>query len=189
MTGTGRGRCGRRAVPVVISAAVVSAAVVSAATGRVLAGALLVALAGCGTDPVEADPPPASPPEAQGCAKLYDALPAQLDGHPRRATERKSRQVAAWGDPPIIMRCGVDPPRAYQPTSQLSVVNGVDWLPEKLSNGYLFTTIGRTPGVALAVPADHSPEVDPLVDLSTVVGQTIPAAPDPGEPRPGGLVG
>jgi hypothetical protein len=115
--------------------------------------------------------PPPSP-----CARLIAALPDSLDGHERRETRPRPDATAAWGDPPIVLRCGVGVPAAYRPTSQLFTVNGVDWFSEELSAGYLFTTIGRRPGVELSVPDDYRPEINPLADLSVVLARELPAA-------------
>jgi hypothetical protein len=72
----------------------------------------------------------------------------------------------AWGDPPIVVRCGVSVPSALRPDSQLVTVNGVDWLPEQTDAGYRFTTVGRLANVEVTVPATYAPEGDALVDLA-----------------------
>jgi hypothetical protein len=119
---------------------------------------------------------------AAGCARLAAALPDSLDGHARRKTTPRSVTTAAWGDPPIVMRCGVGVPAAYSPVSEQYVINGVAWLPERLTKGFLFTTVGRVPGVELAVPDHYQPEINPLTDLATVVGRQIPPAAGPASP-------
>ncbi len=78
-----------------------------------------------------------------------------------------------------MLRCGVATPAALTPTSQLLTVDGVDWLPEELSAGYLFTTVGRSLNVEVSVPGAYSPESDALVDLSTAVAATVAAEPSP----------
>ena len=70
-------------------------------------------------------------------------------------------------------------PDALTPTSQLITVDGVDWLPEQLEHGYLFTTVGRTPAVEVAVPDAYQPESDVLVDLSTAVAGLPPSTQSP----------
>jgi Protein of unknown function (DUF3515) len=135
---------------------------------------LAAAAAGCSAGPVRADPPRPTGQAAAACANLHAALPDKLEGQPRRGTEPESPLTAAWGDPAIVMRCGVGVPAAYRPTSQLYTVNGVDWLPEELTNGYLFTTMGREAGVELAVPHQHAPEINPVADLSLLVKERVP---------------
>ena len=75
------------------------------------------------------------------------------------------------------MRCGVANPAALTPTSQLVTVDGVDWLPEQLTEGYLFTSVGREVNVEVSVPDDYSPEADVLVDLSPVLAKLDPVTP------------
>ncbi len=119
---------------------------------------------------------PAPPPAdiARACAALHDALPGELDGQGRRRVTTDSPLVAAWGDPPIVLRCGVPVPAAYQPTGQVITVNGVDWFPEQLTRGYVFTTVGRVANVEVTVPDAYAPEADPLVDLAGAVATRVP---------------
>ncbi|MDP9418498.1 MAG: DUF3515 domain-containing protein, partial [Actinomycetota bacterium] len=93
---------------------------------------------------------------------------------PRRATDPDSPYAAAWGDPSIVLRCGVARPAALRPESQVLTVNGVDWLAEEKESGYRFTTSGRAAFVEVVVPDDYAPEVDPLVDLAAPVKATVP---------------
>jgi hypothetical protein len=97
---------------------------------------------------------------------LVQALPLSLDGSENSG---RSDFAAAWGDPQIVLRCGTATPAAYQPESQMVVVNDVAWLPEEQEKGYLFTAVGRTPQVEVWVPNTHSPEVNPLVDLASTM--------------------
>lgn len=138
--------------------------------GRVLATAAVLAVAACGT-PV-ALPPPPSPPES--CNALATELPARVSGQERRSTDPSSPATAAWGDPPISLRCGVPLPAGFQPTSQLLTINGVDWLPETLTDGVRFTTVGRAANVEVTVPSTYRPEADIAVQLSGAVSRAIP---------------
>ena len=96
------------------------------------------------------------------------ALPEKIDGE---VDSGRSEYAAAWGDPRIVLRCGVATPAAYEKTSELIAINGVSWLPEEQDRGYLFTAVGRTPQVEVYVPDIHTPEVNPLVDLAAPVKQ------------------
>ena len=111
----------------------------------------LSALAGCGrTLSIEENllgQPPVS------CAQVVVALPLEVGGQPQRAVTSDANNIAAWGDPPILLTCGIELPVAYEQTSTLAEVSGISWLPEPLENGTLFTTIGRNPRVQVAVPS------------------------------------
>ncbi|MFI0431707.1 MAG: DUF3515 domain-containing protein [Candidatus Nanopelagicales bacterium] len=139
----------------------------AAAFAGLAVGALLV---GCAA-PVALTPP--SPP-AEACKVLADQLPDRVAGQERRPTTPASSATAAWGDPPISLRCGVSTPSAYTPGVQLVAVNGVDWLPEQLSNGVRFTALGRLANVEVTVPSAYRPEADALTDLSPVIRSVIP---------------
>ena len=113
------------------------------------------------------------------CSRLSQRLPATVAGQPRRTVVPASDRSAAWGADPVVLRCGVGRPAALQPTSELTTVDGVDWLPEQLDHGYRYTTVGRTAAVEVSVPDSQAPEVDALVDLSPAIVAADPTAPVP----------
>jgi len=135
--------------------------------------AALALLAACSNE-LPIDPPQPAPEVAAVCQQLNQALPDQVEGEIPRETEPTSDLTAAWGSPPIVLRCGVGQPAAFQPTSEVATVDGVDWFPEELPEGYVFTTWGRTVNVEVTVPDDYAPEVNPLVDLAPAIKVTIP---------------
>lgn len=142
------------------------------AAGLAAAG---LALSGCAT--AVTVPPPASAPTL--CAELVASLPSRVAGQEQRRTEPESPATAAWGDPPISVRCGVETPAAYQPTSQLFSVNGVDWLAEELSSGFRFTTVGLPVNTEVTVPDAYAPEADVIAQLSVPISRAIPQAEPP----------
>lgn len=113
-----------------------------------VAGTLIVVglvLSGCGRQ-VAVEPPP-QPPEI--CSDLVAGLPPAVDGAGQRPTTPASPATAAWGEPPIVLRCGVSRPAALSPTSVLLEVDGIGWLPEPLEAGTVFTAVefdGAGPG-------------------------------------------
>ena len=133
-------------------------------------------LAGC-SRPVAV--PPASPApsgtDAARCDALAAALPATVQGQARRDVQPASSTTASWGDPPIVLRCGVPHPPGLTPTVEVIDVEGVRWYAEQLGAGYRFTTSGRTPYLEVTVPDAYRPEVDPLVDLGGAVRAALPA--------------
>jgi hypothetical protein len=139
-------------------------------------GAFLLAapvLAACGGS-VPVVPPDPDTAARSLCADLTEQLPDTVVGEDARATDPDSPLTAAWGDPAIVLRCGVPDPAALEPTSQLLTVNDVNWFPEELTAGYLFTTYGRTVNVEVTVPDDYAPEAGPLTDLADAVHRTVP---------------
>lgn len=107
------------------------------------------------------------------CADLMAALPSLVLDEERR-TVRPGARSAAWGDPTITLRCGVDRPPSLNAGSQCIEVNGIGWFTEEVAAGYLFTTIGRVAYVEVGVPHAYAPEASALVDLADAVGSTVP---------------
>jgi len=135
-----------------------------------LAGVLLT---GCqGSDSVRVDTYPTTTSSALDCAALLGDLPPKVAGQPRRLVDGKI--AGAWGDPPIILRCGVEKPASLKPTSPCHEISGVGWLAERQSDGYLFTTIGRKHYVSLEVPGDYAPEADALADVADLIARHLP---------------
>jgi hypothetical protein len=129
------------------------------------------ALSGCGA--VEVAPTDVSGAERRDCLALVADLPHRVSERPRRETEG-SPLGAAWGDPAIVLRCGVGTPEGYRPTSPCQRVNGVDWYaPESAltdqDEDVVLTTIGREPGVEVVVPTEYRPPDATMVDLAHAI--------------------
>ncbi len=104
---------------------------------------------------------------AAACRELVAAVPQVVAG--QDSTPVDSDRVAAWGDPRIVLRCGVTRPDALEPTSRCDEVDGVGWFTENRDGKRLFTTIGRSPAVSVEVPASVEPAGATLIDLADVV--------------------
>ena len=150
----------------------------TALAGTFLGAVALLSLTACSSGLAVSPPnPPPVGAAAYTCSAVHGALPDEVDGHGVTATTPKSPLTAAWGQPAIVLRCGVPTPKALTPTSQLVTINGVSWLPEQLTQGYLFTTVGREVNIEVAVPDAYSPEANVLVDLTPVIEKLDPATP------------
>lgn len=132
--------------------------------------ALPIFVSGC-SSVVEVGPSWDSQSHSGECAELLSSLPVTIGGALARETTPKELPAAAWGDPPIVLRCGVARPLALTPTSSLTTVDGVNWLAEPLTNGVLFTSIPDEATnspifVSVSIPNDYAPEGALLVDLA-----------------------
>jgi Protein of unknown function (DUF3515) len=105
------------------------------------------------------------------CTRVAAALPPTVLKAERRATHPTSPALAAWGDPAIILRCGVESPGPS--TDHCETVDGIDWVVQSLSDGEDFTTFGRTPAIQVLVPKHYAPEEFALTALSAAIA-TIP---------------
>jgi hypothetical protein len=122
------------------------------------AGALL--LVACSSAPSQA--PRASDP---ACTKALRLAPATVLGQ-RRAPLGVPGAVA-WGDPHIVMRCGLQP--LGPTTAQCITVNGHDWvLADQDADPVVFTTFGTDPAADVAVPRSYPQPTGALVDLAPV---------------------
>ncbi|MGI5226629.1 DUF3515 domain-containing protein [Actinoallomurus sp. CA-142502] len=142
------------------------------------AGGVLALLAGCGAGTVEVPVPGPPAAIASVCRSLHDRLPAKVHGKARRATSPKSPLVTAWGSPAIVVRCGVPRPTALKPTSQLAVINGVNWLAVPPGRPVTFTAVGRRAYIEVTVPGAYEPPGDVLIELAGAIKAAVPANPD-----------
>lgn len=154
-------------------------------TGAVLC---LLAVAGCSSGAAAGTVTVPRPPAAQArlCGALHGALPAKVDGLRRHATRPASDLTAAWGSPAIVLRCGVPRPPAltpggshYDPTADAAEIDGVDWLPQRLSDGSVrCTTTMRRTYVEVTIPrayAGPNGDMGSLTDLASAIGRTVPS--------------
>lgn len=129
---------------------------------------LLACLAACGRGVAVPAPPSPGLPE---CSALQ--LPDTVLGAGRRPTGDPA--TAAWGEPPITLRCGVARPQALTPTASLVDVDGVTWLPVAGEGGTAFVAVDWPSKddpvyVEVIVPDDYAPEAAALVDLAPAFG-------------------
>lgn len=108
------------------------------------------------------------------CVELGRVLPVSIEGALLRSTHPDSPGTKAWGDPAIVMRCGVAEPMTYSATSQLLVVNGVSWYPEELQAGVRFTSLQTPELVEVSIPDAYQSTADILTQLSSDLGSLAP---------------
>ncbi|GAA1114632.1 DUF3515 domain-containing protein [Nocardiopsis composta] len=147
------------------------------ATTGASAAALLL-LTGCTAGAVQVPLPSPAPEAERLCGELAGGLPDEIFGQRQVPTDPESDLVAAWGDPAIALRCGVERPESYRPDSELTVVNGVAWLPEPADRPTTYTALGREAYVEVTVPPSYSPPAEALVAVGDAVADTVPALPD-----------
>lgn len=131
-------------------------------------------MVGCSGQPTLTVAPPRGGNEA--CVRLHHRLPDDLDGRDRRDTSPVSRWTAAWGQPPLVLRCGVGRPAGLTATSQVLEVEEVEWFLTERPRAYVFTTVGRTAYVELRVPRStpRTRATAPLVDLAPAIDAALP---------------
>ena len=121
--------------------------------------------------------PTPSPDTIEPCAQVLSALPVQLDGNnPRQVhpSPDDSAAVVAWGNPPIILQCGVPRPAQLFVDSAAIVflVNDVNWLELTTATATVFTALDRAVFIRLTVPKSYTQP--PLPTISDAIARVLP---------------
>jgi hypothetical protein len=138
----------------------------------VVAGLVAAHLAA--TSPVRVDGRPVTLSGRQICPRLVEGLPDRLGRLPARRVESAVRSAAAWGDPPVVLRCGVAP--RIGPVGQVVTLDGVDWTADEDHAGVTWTTVSRRVDVQVRVPGRYDSQGPLLAMLSPILGRTVPKA-------------
>jgi Protein of unknown function (DUF3515) len=126
--------------------------------------------------PLAVPVPPGPDPAAAPCRTLAAKLPATLRDLAGRPVRPAAASTRAWGDPAVVLRCGVPRPAGYSLTAKnLFGINGVTWYVQPGPGRSVFTAVDRSVYVEVSVPA--AADSAPVAALSTVVGQALPARP------------
>ena len=117
--------------------------------------------------PVEV--PPVTPEADASCPAVMSGLPLDLQAEPSRKVQSDSPFAYAWGEPPVVLVCGVPRPAGYVVGASAIQINGVQWFvdisdPAKT----VWTTVDRPVYVEVTLP--------PSVDSAPVTALTVPIA-------------
>ena len=126
--------------------------------------------------PLPVEVPPVTPEADAHCPALMGALPLELAGEPSRPVQSDTPYAYAWGEPPVVLVCGVERPATLEPTSPLIQVNGVNWLVDTSDpDRIVWTAVDRPVYVQVTVSADT--DSAPVTALGPVVNDTLPVQP------------
>ncbi|HZS21411.1 MAG TPA: DUF3515 domain-containing protein [Pseudonocardiaceae bacterium] len=121
---------------------------------------------------------PAPAAHSADCSRLLAALPDQLDGGALGALDRRQLRVpappgtTAWGEPPVVLRCGLDRPADLTASSRLLGISGVQFL--EIPGGGMSTWVAVDRPVYVAVALPPTTGSGPLQQLATVIAHTLP---------------
>ena len=128
--------------------------------------------------PVEV--PPVTPEADASCPAVMSGLPLDLQGEPSRQVRSDSPFAYAWGEPPVVLVCGVDRPAGFTVGVSAIQINGVQWYVDTSDpDSTVWTTVDRPVHVQVTLPA--SVDSAPVTTLSTPIAQALPYQ----EPAPG----
>jgi hypothetical protein len=136
----------------------------------VVAGLLVAHLAA--SRPVKVDGTPFTIEGRRVCAALVHALPDRLGTLRARKVSGATSSAFAWGDPPVVLRCGVAP--RIGPAGQIVALDGVDWTTDIDGGGVTWTTVGRRVNVAVRVPGRYDSQGPLLATLSPKLQRLLP---------------
>ncbi len=130
----------------------------------------------CSAGPVEIDAAELSAADRAACERFVADLPETVARQDPRELSGDTAYGAAWGDPAIVVTCGVGVPAEFDEFSACTDVSGVGWFvppaqEEDQGADVLLTAVGYSPRVSLLVPAERrgADSADALVTISTVV--------------------
>lgn len=132
-------------------------------------------------EPLALGPAPAADAGSADCGRLLAALPDELDGGDTGGLGRRALVApappgtAAWGDAPVVLRCGVDRPAELTATSRLLDVDGVQFLELPGPGASSWVAVDRPVYVVLTLPEGTGS--GPLQDVAAVVRDVLAAQP------------
>jgi hypothetical protein len=136
--------------------------------------------------PISVAAPPANAAADAPCTTLLGDLPTAiatsdgtLAGRPAQSTWT---YVAAWGQPAVVLRCGVPRPAALTVNSGAFViaVDNVNFFQSKSGSNFIYTAIDRAAYIEISVPTSYSqPPIGPIASaIATALPQVCLAQED-----------
>ncbi len=133
-----------------------------------LALSLVLVVAGCSPALPSITVP--LPPGAPSCAALVKVLPRSLaKGVVSRVVTPAGTTTAAWGNPAVVLRCGVP---EGNPLDDPVELDGVRWLVHDDGAAHRWTTLDRAVPVEVVVPDSYDSQAELVIGLSAALTKT-----------------
>jgi len=117
--------------------------------------------------------PPATPAADTFCPKLMRGLPFELTGETSRRVRSATPYAYAWGDPPIVLRCGVPAPAGFVAGAGLIQINDVQFYVDTSDpSATVWTAVDRPVGVQVRVPSKL--DSASVTELTGLIAKTLP---------------
>ncbi|MCU1675575.1 MAG: putative lipoprotein [Frankiales bacterium] len=149
--------------------------------GMLRASAALTALgllSGCTTTDVTVAAPTPPAAAADACSALLTHLEHGVAGRSRRPVQPVSPYTAAWGDPPVTLRCGV-PTKAPDASATEADIGGVTWRVRRAGDVVQWDAEGRAVGVEVRIPVADNAQENVIADIGVAITATVPAVAEP----------
>jgi hypothetical protein len=130
---------------------------------------------------VQVDTPDVTPAADLACPVLMGQLPLELAGEASRRVDSDSPFAYAWGEPPVVLVCGVAPPAGYVVGAATIAISGVEWFVDTSDPDLVvWTTVDRNVPVQVQVPA--TTDSASVTALCPIIATALPYV----EPTPAG---
>jgi len=130
---------------------------------------------GAALSPISVAAPPSNAAAVRPCTSVLAALPVSLNGLQSRPALSTSAFVVAWGQPAVVLRCGVPRPSGLVAGSDAFTtgVDGVFFGVDHAKDATVFTVIDRAVYIEVRVPATYAG--GPLAPIADAVAKALPA--------------
>lgn len=128
--------------------------------------------------PLGLTPVPAPAARSADCVRLLAALPEAVDGGDTGALDRRTIAApappgtAAWGEPAVVLRCGLHRPGELTASSRLLDVSGVQFLELPGPAASTWVVVDRPVYVAVTLP--DTVGSGPLQQVAGAVREMLP---------------
>jgi hypothetical protein len=124
--------------------------------------------------------PPVTAETDKSCPQLVQAVPARLVDEPPRKVRSASPYVRAWGNPAVVLVCGVPRPAKFVIGAALIQIDQVQWFVDTSDpDTVVWTAVDRPVYVQVRVPA--STDSASVTELTGTISKVLPAV----KPTPG----
>jgi hypothetical protein len=119
-----------------------------------------------------------SPQADASCPALVQALPTVLVDQAARKVRSTSPYVRAWGNPAVVLVCGVERPARFVVGASLIQIDGVQWFVDTSDpKTVVWTAVDRPVYVQVRVPAsiDSASVTELTSHITATLAQQAPA--------------
>ena len=129
---------------------------------------------------VDVQTPPVTADADRLCPQLVKALPPLLVGEQARKVRSDSPYVRAWGDPAVVLVCGVARPAKFVVGASIIQIDQVQWFVDTSDpDTVVWTAVDRPVYVQVRVPS--STDSASVTELTGTISKVLPAQ----KPTPG----
>ena len=130
------------------------------------------------TAPITLAAIPANPAGSAACTGVLSKLPIYLGSLAPRRVFSPSGDIVAWGDPPVILRCGVPRPASLQPGDYKKAIligsSGAEWDFVTKNGKTVWTSLDRAVYVEVTVPSKYPGDAT-MSPISAALAAATPA--------------